>query len=96
MKVRELLALLADADPESVVLFLDAYAGSDESDEVREVVVPKELWTRERGYYGGIKYDIRYPGKPRSGDEEDRTDVQRSRERVVVLSTGETDLTYVG
>ncbi|MGF6303157.1 hypothetical protein OKW42_006510 [Paraburkholderia sp. WC7.3d] len=37
MRVRELLAMLCDADLDSVVLFIDGYADSDESDEVREV-----------------------------------------------------------
>lgn len=48
MRVRELLAMLSGADPDSVVLFIDTYADSDESDEVREVYIPASAWTHER------------------------------------------------
>jgi hypothetical protein len=48
MRVRELIAALADADPDSVVVFLDSYADSDESDEIREVRVPSKPWTSRR------------------------------------------------
>lgn len=94
MKVRELVALLAETDPESVVVFLQIHAETSESDEVREVFTSPNLWTQERGCYFGEEYEIRYPGKPRFDDDIHRTNVQHSREHVVVLAAGETNLRY--
>jgi hypothetical protein len=64
MKVRDLLEILNQADPESIVLYMTQYADTDESDEVREVDIPTELWTYERGRYGGSEYEAHYPGTP--------------------------------
>lgn len=94
MRVRELIAVLSDADPDSVVVYLDSYADSDESDEICEVFIPSELWTHERGYSLGSKYEVRYPGPPRADD--DCHDVTHTREHVVVMSNGPTNLKYDG
>ncbi len=93
MRVRELIAVLADADPDSVVVFLDSYADSDESDEIREVFIDSELWTYEKGYCLGARYEVRYPGHPRRADD-DCHDVTQTREHVVVMSNGPTNLKY--
>lgn len=61
MTVRELIALLQRADPESVVLFLDDCADLSESDEVFDVIVPAEAWTHKRGRQGGGEYSVRCP-----------------------------------
>lgn len=94
MKVRELLALLRQAPPEACVLFLDAYAGRDEADEVREVFVPETAWTHERGRFGADEYAVRYPHAPEPRGAGYR-DVTYVAERVVVLSTGTTNLRSV-
>jgi hypothetical protein len=47
MKVCELLEILKKAAPESNVRLMTHYADIDESDEVREVHIPTELWTLE-------------------------------------------------
>jgi hypothetical protein len=96
MRVRELIAALADADPDSVVVFLDSYADSDESDEIREVLVPSKPLTHEKGYDRGIQYEVRYPGQPRADDDGFHMDVIQTQERVVVLSNGPTNLKYDG
>ncbi|MFL9955482.1 hypothetical protein PQR65_19045 [Paraburkholderia nemoris] len=95
MRVCELIAVLADADPDSVVVFLNSYADSDESDEIREVLVPSKPWTHKKGYDLGIKYEVRYPGQPRV-DDDGFHDVTQTQERVVVLSNGPTNLKYDG
>ncbi|MGF6809521.1 hypothetical protein OKW30_004647 [Paraburkholderia sp. Clong3] len=94
MKVRELVTLLADADPESVVLFLDSHADSDGSEEICEVLIPSELWIHEKGYSFGSRYEVRYPGHPRA--DVDCCDVTHTSEHVVVLSNGPTNLRYYG
>ncbi len=92
MRVRELIAVLADADPDSVAVFLDSYADGDESDEIQEVFILSELWTHEKGYCLGVRYEVRYPGHPRADD--DCHDVTQKREHVVVMSNGPTNLKY--
>jgi hypothetical protein len=93
MKVRDLLEILNQADPESIVLYMTQYADTDESDEVREVDIPTELWTYERGRYGGSEYEAHYPGTPEP--RADRySDVVCESERVVVLSDGPTNLRF--
>lgn len=94
MNVRELISALSNADPESVVVFLDEYADRDESYEICEVVIPTTAWTHERGVCLAEKYEVRYPGGPREPDEH-QTDLVRVRERVVVLSTGPTNLRFI-
>jgi hypothetical protein len=93
MRVRELLAMLRDADPDSVVLFIDRYADSDESDEVREVYIPASAWTHEHGFYANSEYEVLYPGMPEVRDEGYRDVVYKS-ERVIVLSAGPTNLRF--
>jgi hypothetical protein len=94
MKLRELMSALADADPESTVVFLEDYADSDQSSEVREVIIPKSSWTCERGLFYGDEYEVRYPGEPQSAFQDDAayTGVVYNPERVVILSNGPTDL----
>ena len=93
MTAGELLAVLRNVDPERVVLFIDQYADSDESDEVREVYIPTSAWTHEQGRYGGSEYDVRYPGSPQPR-EGGYTDVVHKRESVIVLSAGPTNLRF--
>jgi hypothetical protein len=64
MKVRDLLEILNQADPESIVLYMTQYADTDESDEVREVDIPTELWTYERGRYGAVNTRRTIPALP--------------------------------
>ncbi len=64
IKVRELLDLLRNAPKDSVVLFIDEYAGADETDEIRQVDIQTRPWTHENGCYNGETYEVRYPGPP--------------------------------
>ncbi len=50
---------------DSVLSFIDRYADSDESNEVREVYTSASAWTHEHGCYANIEYEPRYPGAPR-------------------------------
>lgn len=90
----KLLQILADADPESRVLFMTHYADADESDEVREVFAPETSWTHEHGWYMGGQYSVWYPGSPESREVGYR-DVTYETVRVVVLSDGPTNLRFV-
>lgn len=94
MKVEELVAQLALADPRAEVLFLDQCSDADETDEVRLVDIRSENWTHERGLYSGEPYEARYPGKP-CERESGYADIVTSAERVVVLSAGPTNLRYL-
>jgi hypothetical protein len=60
--VAELIDALRGADPASRALFLGEYADSDEADEIRDVVIPRDAWTCDSGRYDGQKYSVRYPG----------------------------------
>lgn len=90
MTVRELLALLRDADPENIVLFLDDYADLDDSDEVRDVIAPADAWTYESGRCGGREYSVRYPG-PFEQRDESYTNVTHTAQRVILLVNGPTN-----
>ncbi|NPT58119.1 hypothetical protein [Paraburkholderia elongata] len=94
MKVQDLLAQLALADPQAEVLFLDQCADADETDEVGLVDIRTESWTHERGTYGGKPYEARYPGNP-CERESGYSGIVTSAERVVVLSAGPTNLRYL-
>ncbi|REG59668.1 hypothetical protein B0G80_2439 [Paraburkholderia sp. BL6669N2] len=94
MKVRQPIAWLAGADPDSVAVFLDSYADSDESGEIREVFISSEPWTHETDCSLGIRHEDRYPGHPRADD--DCHDVAETREHLVVISNGSTNLIYNG
>lgn len=61
------------------------YADSDEADEIREVVIPRDAWTYDSGPYAGREYLVRYPGLPAQRDT-GYGDVTQVSERVVVLS----------
>jgi hypothetical protein len=91
MTVGELIELLRTADASSRVLFLGEYAGSDEADEVCEVVIPRDAWTFERGRFEDGEFSACYPG-PAPEREDGYTDVTHVSERVVVLSSGPTNL----
>jgi hypothetical protein len=93
MKVRELLAQLAHADPEAEVFFLDQHADASEADAVQQVDIQSETWTHERGLYRGEPYESLYPGAPAECDS-DYTGVVARSLRVVVLSAGPTNLRY--
>ena len=94
MTVAELINLLQQADPSSKVLFLGEYADADEADEIQEVVIPTSEWTHEEGCYEGRQYEVRYPG-PAAQREVGYTDVKHETERVVLVSTGPTNLRYM-
>jgi hypothetical protein len=94
MTVAELIAALRGADPASRVLFLGEYADCDEGDEIREVVIPQDAWTYDSGRYAGREYAVRYPGPPAQREDTGYTDVTQVPERVVVLSTGPTNLRF--
>lgn len=93
MTVAELIDVLRDADPSSRVLFLGEYADSNEGDEVCEVVIPRDPWTFERGRYRTEDFSAYYPG-PAAAREEGYSDVTHASTRVVVLSTGPTNLRF--
>lgn len=95
LRVKELVERLANADPDSVVVYLDSYADVDESDEICEVLVDLNLWTHEVGTHHGTHYEVRYPGGPRATDSDSRVVTTQAVERVVVLSDGPTNLRYV-
>jgi len=93
MNVRELIEQLQTADPEATVLFLAEDADSGEADEIQELVLPASDWTHEQGVVGSRSYQIRYPGSPEYRGTDYQCVVTRA-ERVVVLSTGPTNLRY--
>ncbi|SRR6266702_629652 len=93
VNVQELMAQLAQADPQAEVLFLDLHADADEADEVRLVDIRTESWTHERGMYGNERYEAFYPGEP-CERESGYSSIVTSEERVVVLSAGPTTLRY--
>ena len=95
MIVRELIALLERADPESSVLFLDDYADLSESDEVFDVIFPAEPWTHERGMCGGAEYSVHYPDafEPR---DEGYSDVTHDAQRVVLITNGPSNYRRMG
>lgn len=93
MTVAELFDALRGADPASRVLFLGEYADCDEADEICEVVIPQDAWTYDSGRYAGRKYSVRYPG-PAVERDTGYSDVTQLSERVVVLSTGPTNLRF--
>ncbi|MGF6261833.1 hypothetical protein OKW49_002761 [Paraburkholderia youngii] len=95
MRVNELVEKLVEADPGSVVLYLDSYADVDESDEIYEVLVDSTLWTHEKGVRHGASYEVRYPYLPRASEGEDHKVISQTVERVVVLSNGPTNLRYL-
>lgn len=95
MLVSELIEQLADADPDSVVLYLDSYADVEDSDEICEVLVDSNLWTHEEGVNHGESYKKRYPCGPRISDAQGHEVLSQSLERVVVLSNGPTNLRYL-
>ena len=92
MKVRELLERLSEADPESVVLFLEAWSWVDEADEISTVTVPAEAWTFEESSESGHEYSVFYPGNDRDIEDRSRQYVRQRRVRVVILSNGTTNL----
>jgi hypothetical protein len=95
MLVRELMALLARADPDAVALLLDDYADLSESDEVFDVIMPSQPWTHEHGKCDDARYSVRYPDKFEPRDER-YTGVTRSRERVVLIANGPTNHRRLG
>jgi hypothetical protein len=94
MTVGELIELLRTADASSRVLFLGEYADSDEADEVSEVVIPRDAWTFERGRFEDREFSACYPGPAAEREDGYYTDVTHVSERVVVLSSGPTNLRY--
>lgn len=94
MKVRELLKSLREVDADSTVLFLAEHADADDADEVCEICLAPRLWTHEVGMYGGREYQSWYPYPPESRDSA-YTSVRYEPRRVVVLSTGPTNLRFV-
>ncbi|PZR48472.1 hypothetical protein [Paraburkholderia fungorum] len=95
MRVREVVEQLVNADPDSVVLYLDPYADVDESDEICEVLADSNMWTHEKGVCHGFSYEVWYPWCPRAPDGEGHDVLTQSLGRVVVLSPGPTNLRYV-
>ncbi|SPB17795.1 hypothetical protein NOV72_04998 [Caballeronia novacaledonica] len=93
MTVAELIDALRGADPTSRVLFLGEYADTDEADEVCEVAIPRDAWTCDSGRYAGREYSVRYPGPPAQRDNA-YSEVKQVSERVVVLSSGPTNLRF--
>jgi hypothetical protein len=93
MNVSELMSKLQDADPEATVIFLSEHADSDEGEEVREVLTPETNWTHEHGVVGNSAYAVHYPGEAELRGPDCRA-VVVSSERVVVLSSGPTNLRY--
>ncbi|MGF6658184.1 hypothetical protein OKW34_008774 [Paraburkholderia youngii] len=92
MKVRDLLQRLSTVDPESVVLFLEAWSWVDEADEIATVTIPKEAWTFEESREPGKTYSVFYPGNDRNTEERSRQYVRQRQVRVVILSNGTTNL----
>jgi hypothetical protein len=94
MKVQELLNALRDVDADSTVLFLAEHADADDADEVCEVYLAPRPWTYELGDYGGRDYQSWYPYRPEQRGSA-YTSVRYESRRVVVLSTGPTNLRFV-
>jgi hypothetical protein len=92
MNVYELVERLSNADPESVVLFLEAWSWIDEADEVATVTIPTEAWTFEESSESGHQYSVFYPGKDRDIEERSRQYVRQQQVRVVILSNGTINL----
>ncbi|WP_116123370.1 hypothetical protein [Paraburkholderia sp. BL6669N2] len=94
MKVKELLHALHNVDEDSTVLFLAEHADADDADEICEIHIPSNPWTHEVGRCDGSEYRSRYP-YPAEKRDEGYTSVSYAREKVVVLSTGPTNLRFV-
>ena len=92
MNVRELLERLSEADPESVVLFLEAWSWIDEADEIATVTVPTEAWTFEESSEPGHGYSVFYPGNDRDIKDRPKQYVRQRQVRVVILSNGMNNL----
>lgn len=95
MRVDDLVEQLLNANPSSVVLYLDSYADVEESDEISEVFVDSNVWTHEKGVRHGESYEKRYPHGPRPSDGEGHEVISQTVEGVVVLSNGPTNLRYL-
>ena len=95
MKVKELIALLSVAPPDSVVVFIEQQGDLDETEEIRQVDVRPEPWLHERGQYRDERYEVHYPATLRDPrDEPGYDDVTWQGENVVVLSSGPTNLRF--
>ncbi|MEI5996292.1 hypothetical protein H3V53_03440 [Paraburkholderia bengalensis] len=81
MKVRELMAHLAQADPDAVVLLFPQHADSTDGAELKEIIVPESSWVHEVGEGGEL--EVFYPAEPRK--DENRGPMRTTRERVVLL-----------
>ncbi|WP_207002723.1 hypothetical protein [Trinickia mobilis] len=84
MRVRELIALLSNADPEAVVLAFQPFADSTEGGEVREVLLPEVPWIHEAGAWAGSRYEVFYPGEAEVRDGSYSTVEVRSMSVVLV------------
>jgi hypothetical protein len=86
MRVHELVASLIDADPEALVPVFPQHADFSDGAVLRDVIVPRDLWTRETGMWSGVPYETFYP-------EEQNSEIQQSPaaavERVAVVLMGE-------
>ena len=69
MRVRELIALLADADPEAVVLVFPQYADDTDGGELGDVLIPTAPWIHETGVCLRRRYEVFYPGAAAERDE---------------------------
>jgi alkylated DNA repair dioxygenase AlkB len=93
LTVRELIAILRDAPPDSRVLFMTEYADEGEADEVAQADIQTIDWTYESGNAVREAYSYHHPGPPEPPDER-CSDVVQTIERVVVLSPGPTNLRF--
>lgn len=94
MKVRELLHALRNVDVDSTVLFLAEHADASDADEVCEIYLAPRRWIHEAGKRDGREYHSWYPYQPELRGRACMS-VRYETRRVVVLSTGPTNLRFV-
>ena len=87
MNVAELFVLLADAEPDAVVLLLPAYAEPTDAAELASVEIPERPWIRETHFYDGEPVVVdHYPDNQElTYGRNDAADTYE-KERVVILS----------
>lgn len=93
MNVSELLLRLKDAKSDAIVLLLPSYAEFTEAEELGDVVLIAEPWTRERHHeVDGTTTDVHHPASHGSTLGWDASTDERWSERVVILSPQSGDI----
>ncbi len=87
MKVRELMALLLNQDPDATLMLLPGDVIEEDAQTVHSVRSGETTWTRERGSSKGRPYEALYPGKPHRALRYDCENVTYESVPVILLAT---------